>query len=764
MHPFTALLVALIFSAASFGFVPPCRRCVSGSTMTDGDGRYALRIAAGCISDFTMARVEDRPPAGAAAVKQAAKTLDEIAAAKWTAYEIHQVKQRMASQLAKRLEARDYEAAAELFLPGLKETLPPAKLRTILREIEARYGTAEVDECGDMQRFGDQRFRSIRIIMRRAQLRCHLAQNDQGQIDGLWIADDVEQDNHQPPEAFPKGGYRFGAAIERVAGADSRIEVHVSGLDGKPIATSTVAIWMAIDKDAPRQPDDWSDAVTDRIWRLVAGEYVGDKGYVAQRLLKGTYRVAAYTSRAHGDSFRGTPCGMSDEVTLDETNPNAVVTVRARKGPTVSIRLVDAASGKPLDGSSAWLKNIDNGFGPGEKYFCDGKDGLFTIDHLPPGIYRLYAGRWASRPEVLQYRPIDDPVTVTVVEGQDQTLTIRLQGKPLEPKEIETRWPWVATGTVTDENGRPMEGVEIWAHCGWGSLHRTGTTKTGKDGRYTLRFAPGIISFSNDGKPPINLQAAIIAPLKNGFTEKNLYRHGGLYAANWTPQKSEAGEHIDPAKVIVPGKPYRLDFVMIRAVTIEGRAVDEQGKPLADWNAGLGGDVGPPGGAVVRGTKTDAKGRFRIGQVPPGFDWRLGVGQQKPLEKKGRSRPIRFSVGGTYRVKLRLTSIKDSEWNVLKIVNVTSPDGKNVTVEVVGEKGGGEKGLSRVEDVKFGGRPAVTGQFGEIILRAIDIDTGRGLPGATFGRENSIGEERGNRIGQSDNKGYFRFKAQARRP
>jgi hypothetical protein len=50
-----------------------------------------------------------------------------------------------------------------------------------------------------------------------------------------------------------------------------------------------------------------------------------------------------------------------------------------------------------------------------------------------------------------------------------------------------------------------MAGVTMSAHCGYGTLFRTGSATSGGDGRYEMDFGPGIMS--RDGTM---LQAATI--------------------------------------------------------------------------------------------------------------------------------------------------------------------------------------------------------------------------------------------------------------
>jgi len=69
---------------------------------------------------------------------------------------------------------------------------------------------------------------------------------------------------------------------------------------------------------------------------------------------------------------------------------------------------------------------------------------------------------------------------------------------PADPRQAENKaahkseapsGPWRAFGLVTDQDSRPIAGVEVSAHCGYGTLRNTGSATSGVDGRYALKFA-----------------------------------------------------------------------------------------------------------------------------------------------------------------------------------------------------------------------------------------------------------------------------------
>ena len=191
--------------------------------------------------------------------------------------------------------------------------------------------------------------------------------------------------------------------------------------------------------------------------------------------------------------------------------------------------------------------------------------------------------------------------------------------------------PWRASGRVTDPDGHPMAGVEVWASCGMGTLHRTGRATTGADGRYTMDFGPGWMSLKQGADHGLPLQAATIAAHKPGFFEANLNRQGNCYAAGAMPDDDQL-ESWDASKdrVIVPGKPKEIDFVMRPSGRVAGKLVDEQGKPLAGYSVSLTGPDLPPSSSVMRWMEADVNGRFVLDDVPTTYRFQFDVRKSDP--------------------------------------------------------------------------------------------------------------------------------------
>lgn len=182
----------------------------------------------------------------------------------------------------------------------------------------------------------------------------------------------------------------------------------------------------------------------------------------------------------------------------------------------------------------------------------------------------------------------------------------------------ETDQPWLATGRVTDADGKPLPGVTVRAHTGIGSLKNSGTAVTDADGKYVLKFGPGV--WSENRKM---VQAATISVSLAGHTEKNLHRQGDCVAALEKPDGEIGWGGKTDEDLFLPGKPIEIDFVMVPAARLQGRIVTEDGRRPEGLRVSLTGKDLPPSSSVVTNTKTDKDGRFELSGIPAGFAFQL---------------------------------------------------------------------------------------------------------------------------------------------
>lgn len=212
---------------------------------------------------------------------------------------------------------------------------------------------------------------------------------------------------------------------------------------------------------------------------------------------------------------------------------------------------------------------------------------------------------------------------------------------------------WRVYGTVSDPDGQPISGAEIVAHCGRGTLRVTGRALSGADGRYDLRFGPGILV--QTGSPA--LQAATISVHKTGLVERNLYRQGDLRMARRPPNPDElAAWGIENAdRTVYPDRPRRVDFVMVPAAAVRGRLRDATGNPIADHWIWISGPKLPPSSSALRTMRTEPDGSFAFDGLPSGELW-LGI--RLPEDKYAEVQTEHFQVpaGATRSVELTLVT------------------------------------------------------------------------------------------------------------
>jgi hypothetical protein len=236
-------------------------------------------------------------------------------------------------------------------------------------------------------------------------------------------------------------------------------------------------------------------------------------------------------------------------------------------------------------------------------------------------------------------------------------------------------------GRAIDEQGNGLAGVTISANCGAGTLRRTGTTQTDDTGRYLLRFGPGMhIKNETTGEWGVGVQAATISSAKAGYFDANLHRQGDLLMADQLPAPgADVGWKVDTNKVVLPGQPFELNFVMLPSAAIEGELRDETGTPIVGWAVCLGGEKLPPSSSVFVSVDTDANGHFSLKDVPTTGRWWLTAyshGDPKQQIRPGpefRSPEFNLAEPGTHNFDAQL---KRTQADTPRVLNLKIPHPK----------------------------------------------------------------------------------------
>ena len=472
-------------------------------------------------------------------------------------------------------------------------------------------------------------------------------------------------------------GQRGSQPIEEARDAasavgQSSLDVHVEDSKGRPSRTGQAVLWRPYEADAEAEPRRdrarWREEAVGRAWEPIRRANVG-KRTTFDGLAAGEYRVSVAGAgtrrrwRAKPRRLGPTPVGTSSVVTLDGTDTTTTVTVRQEGACPLSVKVVDAASNRPLRYVGMRLLRSDGlpiGFmNSGFRHSTDAQ-GLAVYGALPPGTYWLCdVEKRAFYYGDPRYTPLEERIRVDVAPEKESTIQISVHAGQPDQSEIEKRWPFCVTGRVADADGNPVVGVGVRAHCGWGTLRLTGKTLSNSDGGYVLRFGPGVHTVDRSaGKLRTGLQAASIHAGKPGHYEQNLCRHGSL---GMTDRAVSGGEARKFAGIVVLGKPYRLDFVVLPAAMIKGRMVDQTGRAVSTQEFWISGKELPPASSVLRGVLTDKGGRFVIGSVPLKPWWfQLRTPRRSTLFgllKSGgvslTTKPIAFTQSGQYQVELR---------------------------------------------------------------------------------------------------------------
>ena len=427
------------------------------------------------------------------------------------------------------------------------------------------------------------------------------------------------------------------------------LAVRAVGPDGRPADGVQINPWRLVpaeeaggDPGAWPERIVWADPESGQVWENLRN--IGAKdGTTIRDLPEGVYCVSAHTSRKEYGR-NPTPFGISERVVIEGNKKRYRAKIRLQEGPPLTLKFVEAASGSPMPYVSHLLRRED-GFpvGMGSRSFRLGGDeyGVSGFTRLPAGSYLLWAERKAGRPEGADYSLAASPMRIDHSGEGSQTIEVPLEASLLSEEEIAARWRYVAVGSVKDEAGRPLEGVEIRAGCGWCTLMPGGSTKSGPDGTYTLRFGPGVHSFDKTTQEwKDGWQIAIIAAEKPGFYETNFCQQGDLMMSD-NPADLERGK-----PVVFAGQPYRLDFVMAPAAKVSGRLFDRQGVPVAHGKLSVVGHELPPSWKELKSIGVDENGCFSA-EIPCKAFWF----SERP--DQGVSPEIQFLVPGTYDIELQ---------------------------------------------------------------------------------------------------------------
>jgi len=474
-----------------------------------------------------------------------------------------------------------------------------------------------------------------------------------------------------------------------------QIEARVVGPDGKPVPRSEVSFWRAADPTAVKEPSrtppsprpdpprTWVDPATGRTWEWLHHLYRVEQVATMPGLSPGDYRVTACVDSATSYTPNEPVVGASGVIHLDGSKPKPVEVVRLDSGPSLTVDVLDAVTGKPIPYARLRLFRPDGlpVVSWSGRWFVYARNGRLTYPHLVPGRYTLYVERRAQHFGDVNYADVPELVPIDVAAGLNPEAAVRLKPAPFDSRENERRWPWVAAGKVTDAQGKPLEGVTIAAVSG--GSDKVGEARSGKDGSYSVRFTGSGYTYDSGAQRwRTSVQDVQIFPSMPGLCERDLGRHGNVTIAEQTPPRYALGNK-RAEEFLLPAQVRRIDFVMVLALTLQGQLLDEAGNPLANAQVFLASDTLPRSAQPRSSVPSDSQGRFQFDGLAVGFAcWITAFGDRDRSWGFLRSPSFTLSTPGLYRVKIRRVA-GTGQAGRLELVSLTDPQGAEIRDRVI---------------------------------------------------------------------------------
>lgn len=476
--------------------------------------------------------------------------------------------------------------------------------------------------------------------------------------------------------------------------AGSSLTVRVLDRAGRETKAVALVLWKELAPDEPDPNGDfdfvWTDTSTGRRWAYFKNwnpGYPAPEPFGFDELPAGTYRVSATTYRDEPQSAENGPgpFGVSDPEIVDGTSAASLV-IQHQAGTNMVVRTRDARTDRPIVGGLVRLRRQADGFpifrGWGNGRFAEptNEGGYIGYESMGPGPYEAeFLGRSATVYGDLQYDAVTTPLVIDLPVRRDQRNTsllyeLPVEGRPLSYKEIDAHWPFVVRGTATDDQGRPLPGVEIHASAGMGTLFRTGSTTSGPDGSYLLRFSQGV--GTERGK--LAVLAAVLGAGRPGYFPLDLAREPEFRIANRPLTDAERAE-VDtaPDRLITANEPYTLDLVLVPSAQVDVSIKDEEGEPLAGWYMGVESAGEPLSNNALPGGETSERGVWSC-ELPPGpFRFTATAPQTQGGERESlTSDVVDLKQPGRHAVRLQVRADAEGRRQLLPIVGPgADPDG-----------------------------------------------------------------------------------------
>lgn len=448
--------------------------------------------------------------------------------------------------------------------------------------------------------------------------------------------------------------------------ADSVLTIRVLDPEGKETKAVALMLWKEL--GAEERADEggfvWTDTSTKRRWAYYRNwnpGYPAPEPFGFHEVPAGTYRVSATTFK--DDSPKSpSPYAVSEPITLAASTFERVELRHQTPAESdLLLEISDRATEKPVPFARVRLRRQTDDFpifrGWGNGLFADTADekGYAWYGWIPKGSYRVEVlGRPASRFGDLEYESRAEPVSIDFQAGAGWNLyRFYTQARPLSRDEIDRRWPYVIRGVVTDDQGRPLPGVDLHATAGMGTLRRTGSTSSGPDGSYLLRFTQGMMTPADQ----LGTNAVVIGVDHPGYFARDLALDPHWMIASRALTDTERGqwEATEPDRWIIANEPRTLDLSLVPAAQVVVALKNGEGEPTAGWSIGVKDDDDQISNNALPGGETDRRGLWAC-DLPPGL-FRFVATPPREANSPGgaTSEPVALPTAGRYVVRLRLT-------------------------------------------------------------------------------------------------------------
>jgi hypothetical protein len=290
-----------------------------------------------------------------------------------------------------------------------------------------------------------------------------------------------------------------------------------------------------------------------------------------------------------------------------------------KTSPTSSVsgRVVTAADASPLKAARIVLipERRQSTSGPQAYSAMSDADGRFNIKGVPAGRYQFLASHTGYVDQQYQSSGGEKGVVLALTPGQ-------------EVKDVLFRMSRAAviTGVVTDDDGEPMENIQVVAlhqpsedeidenpwlqHRELTSAAAAQTDDRGHYRLFGLKAGEYFIRAVDQFAPP----RMVIMPSYEWEVRSSI---GTQYAPVYYPgvtQRSQA-----QAVAVEPGDEVQADFILLRTKTVEisGKVIGIDGKPATNLSVFLI-ETPPSEFSSNQDASSDAKGEFKLRGVPPG--------------------------------------------------------------------------------------------------------------------------------------------------